>query len=41
MAVADRFAKDYAIGTECGFGRREPATIAPLLRVHAQAAGLV
>ena len=36
MGVADQFAKDYAIGTECGFGRREPATIAPLLQVHAR-----
>ena len=41
MAVADKFAKDYAIGTECGFGRREPSTILPLLQVHAQAAGLI
>ena len=40
MAVADRYAKDYAIGTECGFGRRSPETIAPLMEVHARAAGL-
>ena len=40
MGVADRFVREYAIGTECGFGRRDPATIAPLLEVHAQAAGL-
>ncbi len=26
---------DFAIATECGFGRRDPATIAELLRIHA------
>lgn len=40
MAIADKYAQDYAIGTECGFGRRQPVTIQPLLEVHAQAAGL-
>jgi hypothetical protein len=40
MAVADKYAKDYAIGTECGFGRRAPETIKPLLDVHARAAGV-
>jgi hypothetical protein len=38
MAAAERFVRDYAIATECGFGRRDPATIPELLRIHAQAA---
>jgi hypothetical protein len=41
MAAADKFARDYYIGTECGMGRRDKATIAALLRVHAEAAGAV
>jgi len=40
MAVADKYMKDYAVGTECGFGRRPKETIQPLLELHAQAAGL-
>ena len=39
MAAADRFVRDYYIATECGMGRRDKATIAALLRVHAEAAG--
>jgi hypothetical protein len=38
MAVADRYASGYAIATECGFGRRPPETVAPLLRLHAELA---
>lgn len=38
MAVADRYAGGYAIATECGFGRRPPETVAPLLRLHAELA---
>jgi hypothetical protein len=30
--------RDFSIGTECGFGRRDPATIPELLRIHAQVA---
>ena len=40
MAVAQKYVQDFAIGTECGFGRRDPGTIAALLEVHAHAAGL-
>jgi hypothetical protein len=40
MATARKYAKDFAIGTECGFGRRKPETIPALLRIHAQAAKL-
>jgi hypothetical protein len=38
MATAENFVKDFSIATECGFGRRDPATIPELLRIHAQAA---
>jgi hypothetical protein len=38
MAAADRHARGYAIATECGFGRRPPETVAPLLRLHAELA---
>jgi hypothetical protein len=31
-------AADFAIGTECGFGRRDPATVPELLRIHAAVA---
>ena len=35
LATARKFAADFAIGTECGFGRRDPATIPELLQIHA------
>jgi hypothetical protein len=34
MAMADNYISDYDIATECGFGRRDPATIPELLRIH-------
>jgi hypothetical protein len=34
MALADRHAPAYDIATECGFGRRDPATVPELLRIH-------
>jgi hypothetical protein len=40
MATAQKFVSDFSIATECGFGRRDPATIPELLRIHAQAARL-
>jgi hypothetical protein len=40
MATARRHIADFAIATECGFGRRDPATIPALLRLHAEAAAL-
>ncbi|HEY3919674.1 MAG TPA: hypothetical protein VGL83_17930 [Stellaceae bacterium] len=40
LATARKYAKDFAIGTECGFGRRKPETIPALLRIHAEAAKL-
>ena len=40
MAVAKKYVSDFAIATECGFGRRRPETIPKLLEIHAQAAGI-
>jgi hypothetical protein len=40
LDTARKYVKDFAIGTECGFGRRDPKTIPELLRIHAQAAEL-
>ena len=40
MAVAQKYRKDFMIATECGFGRRDPATLPRLLEIHAEAAGL-
>lgn len=38
LATAEKFVRDFSIGTECGFGRRDPATIPELLRIHVDAA---
>lgn len=40
LETAQQFVSDFAIGTECGFGRRDPTTIPALLRIHADAAKL-
>ncbi len=40
MATAAKHWRNFAIGTECGFGRRPPETIPALLRLHAEAAAL-
>jgi hypothetical protein len=40
LAAAARHVTDFAIGTECGFGRRPPETIPALLRLHAEASDL-
>jgi hypothetical protein len=40
METARKYARDFAIGTECGFGRRKPETIPELLRIHAAASAL-
>ena len=39
LATAERHAAAFSIATECGFGRRDPATIPELLRIHAEVAG--
>jgi methionine synthase II (cobalamin-independent) len=38
LNAAQQFVSDFAIATECGFGRRDPATVRELLRLHAEAA---
>ncbi len=40
MAVAQAYASDFAIATECGFGRRPVETIPALLQLHREAAEL-
>jgi hypothetical protein len=40
LATARRFARDFSVATECGFGRRPPETIPALLDIHAQIADL-
>jgi methionine synthase II (cobalamin-independent) len=39
LATAEKFVQNFSIATECGFGRRPPATIPELLRIHAEVAG--
>ena len=34
MRTAIKHVREFAVGTECGFGRRDPATIPELLRIH-------
>jgi hypothetical protein len=40
LAAATKYVARFSIATECGFGRRDPATIADLLRIHATVADL-
>ncbi len=40
LATARKFASDFGIATECGFGRRAPETIPDLLRLHREVADL-
>ena len=40
IATAEKHLPDFLIATECGFGRRNPATIPELLRIHAEVAGV-
>jgi hypothetical protein len=35
LATAQKYAANFSIATECGFGRRDPQTIPELLRIHA------
>lgn len=39
LQTAERHVRDFSVATECGFGRRDPATIPELLRIHAEIAG--
>jgi hypothetical protein len=36
IAAAAKYARDFGIATECGFGRRPPDTIPNLLKLHAE-----
>jgi methionine synthase II (cobalamin-independent) len=36
IAAAVKYAGDFGVATECGFGRRPPETIPNLLRLHAE-----
>lgn len=36
IAMASKYAKEFGIAAECGFGRRPPETIPNLLRIHAE-----
>ncbi len=38
LATARKFVSNFTLGTECGFGRRNPETVPELLRIHVQAA---
>jgi hypothetical protein len=38
MDTALKYVPSFSVGTECGFGRRDPATIPELLRLHLAAA---
>jgi hypothetical protein len=40
LATARKFSEKFAVGTECGFGRRKPETIPELLRLHLAVAEL-
>jgi hypothetical protein len=40
LTAAKKYAGHFSIATECGFGRRDPSTIAELLRIHAAVADL-
>jgi hypothetical protein len=40
LAVAEKYAREFSIATECGFGRRDPDTISALLRIHAEVADM-
>ena len=41
IETARRHAPQFGVGTECGFGRRDPETIVPLLELHAEVAALL
>ena len=38
IATAEKYAPEFGIATECGFGRRPPETIPALLQIHADIA---
>lgn len=40
IEAAEKFVGEFGVAAECGFGRRDPATIPKLLRIHAEVADL-
>lgn len=38
IEVAEKYAPEFGIATECGLGRRDPTTLPELLRIHAEVA---
>jgi hypothetical protein len=40
LVTAKKYAANFSVGTECGFGRRDPRTIPELLRIHAAVADM-
>jgi len=38
LRTAKKHLRDFAVATECGFGRRDPKTLPELLRIHAEVA---
>ena len=40
IEVAEKFVSDFGIATECGLGRRDPATLRELLQIHAKVVDL-
>jgi hypothetical protein len=40
IETARQIVVDFGVGTECGFGRRPPETVRPLLELHAEVAAL-
>lgn len=41
IAAAEKVVTDFGIATECGLGRRDPATLPELLRIHAEVADAI
>lgn len=41
IRAAEKFLSEFSIATECGFGRRDPATIPELMRIHVESAKFV
>ena len=39
LATPKQYANSFSVATECGFGRRSSASVADLLRIHADISG--
>src|SRR5262249_41465902 len=40
IEAAEKYVPEFGISTECGLGRRDPATLPELLKIHAEVADL-